>query len=84
MTFLLIAFILVVVGRFILQKSLNNLHNKYYLRAKELGCAERYESIVHIYNSRDPRALESAYLEAISTSKQVCAGLLVVVLKDQN
>ncbi|EAA6923171.1 hypothetical protein DRV60_22235 [Salmonella enterica subsp. enterica] len=69
MTFLLIAFALIVVGRFLLRKSLNKLHNEYYRRADELGCAERYESIVRLYNSRDPRDLESAYREAISYTR---------------
>lgn len=68
-SFLIIAFALIVVGRFLLRKSLNRLHNEYYRRADERGCAERYESIVRLYNSRDPRDLESAYREAISCTK---------------
>lgn len=67
--FLIIAFALIVVGRLLLRKSLNKLHNEYYHRADERGCAERYESFVRLYNSRDPRILEIAYLEAISCTK---------------
>lgn len=70
MTFFLIsAFVLIVVGRLLLRKSLNKLHNTYYRSADERGCAERYESLVRFYNSRDPRVLESAYREAISCTK---------------
>lgn len=50
-SFLLIAFALIVVGRLLLRKSLNRLHNEYYRHADERGCAERYESIVRLYNS---------------------------------
>lgn len=67
--FLISAFVLMVVGRLLLRKSLNKLHNAYYRSADELGCAERYESLVRLYNSRDPRDLESAYREAISCTK---------------
>lgn len=67
--FLIIAFALIVVGRLFLRRSLNKLHNEYYRRADERGCAERYVSLIHLYNSRDPRALEMAYLEAISSTK---------------
>lgn len=41
-SFLLIAFALIVVGRLLLRKSLNRLHNEYYRHADERGCAERY------------------------------------------
>ncbi|CAH6622585.1 hypothetical protein E6R41_17265 [Citrobacter freundii] len=67
--FLIIAFALIVVGRLLLRRSLNKLHNEYYRRADERGCAERYVSLIRLYNSRDPRALEMAYLEAISSTK---------------
>lgn len=67
--FLISAFVLIVVGRLLLRKKLNKLHNAYYSCANERGCAERYESLVRLYNSRDPRVLESAYREAISCTK---------------
>lgn len=70
MTFFLISvFVLIVVGRLLQRKSLNKVHNAYYRSADERGCVEHYESLGHLYNSRDPRDLQSAYREAISCTK---------------
>lgn len=69
MTFLFIAFALVIGGTFLAWKHTNNLHNKFYRMADERGCADNYESIVRQKNYTQPRDLESAYQEALSYAK---------------
>lgn len=36
------------------------LHSAYYHKADERGCAERYESLIRLYNSTDLCVLEMA------------------------
>lgn len=76
MTFLLFTFSIIAVlfvGRFLVRMNTLRLHNAYYRKANERGCAERYESLVRFYarsfNSTDARVLEMAFLEAVASTK---------------
>lgn len=69
MTFLYIAFAMVIGGTLLAWKLTNNLHKKIYRMAHERGCADSYESIVRLNNYTQPRDLESAYQEALSCTK---------------
>ncbi|AGF84730.1 hypothetical protein V2Z46_004347 [Salmonella enterica] len=64
-----ITFTVLFGGRFLVRMNTLKLHSEYYRKADERGCAERYDSLVRLYKSSDPRILEMAYLEAISCTK---------------
>ncbi|EAQ2108410.1 hypothetical protein DRY97_17735 [Salmonella enterica subsp. arizonae] len=64
-----ITFTFLFGGRFLVRMNTLKLHSEYYRKADERGCAESYDSLVHLYKSSDPRILEMAYLEAISCTK---------------
>jgi hypothetical protein len=64
-----ITFAVLVGGRFLLRMMTIKLHSAYYRKANERGCAERYEALVRLYSSTDPRVIEMAYLEAVSSTK---------------
>lgn len=64
-----ITFAILFSGKFLVRMKTIKLHRAYYRKADERGCAERYESLVRLHNSTDPRILEMAYLAAVSCTK---------------
>jgi len=69
MTTVLITFAVLFSGKFLVRMKTIKLHSAYYRKADERGCAERYESLVRLHNSTDPRVLEMAYLAAVYCTK---------------
>lgn len=69
MTTVLITFAVLFSGMFLVRMKTIKLHSAYYRKAYERGCSERYESLVRLYNSTEPRLLEMAYLEAVSCTQ---------------